>query len=61
MPQYIAEIKFHIFPYRKFKIIAKDEKEARKLAMDQAKQMINSLEFTVKSIKQKQVLIDDFL
>ena len=61
LPEYIAEIKFHIFPYRKFKISAKDIKEARKLANDKAEQLINSLHFTIKSIRQRQTLIDDFL
>ena len=61
LPEYIAEIRFHIFPYRKFKISAKDKKKARKLANDQAEQIINSLNFTIKSIRQRQTLIDDFL
>jgi len=61
LPEYIAEIKFHIFPYRKFKISAKDKKEARKLASEQAEQIINSLNFTIKSLRQRQTLIDDFL
>jgi len=61
LPEYIAEIKFHIFPYRKFKFSAKDKEEARQLASDQAKQIINSLDFTIKSLRQIQTLIDDFL
>ncbi|MFX0020049.1 MAG: hypothetical protein ACFFAK_00085 [Promethearchaeota archaeon] len=61
MPEYIAEIKFHIFPYRKFKFSAKNKNEARKLASDQVEQIINSLSYTIKSLKQKQTLIDDFL
>jgi hypothetical protein len=61
LPEYIAEIKFHIFPYRKFKISAKDKNEARKLAVGQAEQTINTLKYTIKSLKQRQTLIDDYL
>ncbi|MBY8987689.1 MAG: hypothetical protein KGD61_04490 [Candidatus Lokiarchaeota archaeon] len=61
MPEYEAKVKFHIFPYRKFKISAKDEEEARELANDQAQHIIDTLDFSVTSIKAKRYLMDKFL
>jgi len=61
MPDYDVKIKFHIFPYRKFNISAKDEKEARKIANEQAQQLIDALDFTIYSIKAKKYLMDKFL
>jgi hypothetical protein len=61
LPEYVAEIKFHIFPYRKLKISAKSEEEARKIAINSAEHIIKNLNFTIKRVKQRQVLIEDFL
>jgi len=61
MPDYDVKIKFHIFPYRKFNISAKDEKEARKIANEQAQHLIDTLDFTIYSIKAKKYLMDKFL
>lgn len=61
MPEYDVKIKFHIFPYRKFKISAINEKEARKIAKEQAQQLIDTLDFTISSIKAKKYLLDRFL
>ena len=61
MPDYDVKIKFHIFPYRKFNISAKDEEEARKIANEQAQQLIDTLDFTISSIKAKKYLMDRFL
>ena len=61
MPEYEVKIKFHIFPYRKFNISAINEKEARKIAKEQAQQLINTLEFTISNIKAKKYLLDRFL
>jgi len=61
MPEYDVKIKFHIFPYRKFNISAKNEAEARKIAKEQAHQLINTLEFTISSIKAKQFILDEYL
>jgi len=61
MPEYEVKIKFHIFPYRKFNIRAINEKEARKIAKEQAQQLINTLDFTISSIKAKKYLLDRFL
>ena len=61
MPEYEVKIKFHIFPYRKFNISAINEKEARKIAKEQAQQLINNLDFTIYSIKAKKYLLDRFL
>ncbi len=61
MPDYDVKVKFHIFPYRKFKISAKDEKEAREIANDQAQHIIETLDFTITDIKAKRYLMDKFL
>ncbi|MFX0057167.1 MAG: hypothetical protein ACFE85_06180 [Candidatus Hodarchaeota archaeon] len=61
MPDYEVKIKFHIFPYRKFEITAKDEGEARKIANNQAQQIIDALDFSIASIKRKKYLMDKFL
>ncbi|MFX1496930.1 MAG: hypothetical protein ACFFBH_05365 [Promethearchaeota archaeon] len=61
MPEYLAEIKFHIFPYRKLKISAKNEVEAKKIAITHAEDIVKNLKFTIKKLKQRQVLIEDFL
>ncbi len=61
MPEYDVKVKFHIFPYRKFKIRAKNEEEARKIANDQAQHVIDTLDFSVTNIKAKRYLMDKFL
>jgi len=61
MPDYEVKIKFHIFPYRKFNISARNEEEARKIANEQAQHLIDSLDFTISSIKAKKYLMDRFL
>jgi len=61
MPEYDVKIKFHLFPYRKFNINAINEKEARKIAKEQAQQVINTIDFTISSIKAKEYLLDRFL
>ena len=61
MPDYEVNVKFHIFPYRKFKISAKNEEEARKIANDQAQHIIDTLDYTVTNIKAKRYLMDKFL
>ena len=61
MPEYEVKVKFHIFPYRKFKISAKDEEEARKIAKDQAQHVIDTLDFNITNIKAKKYLMDKFL
>ena len=61
MPDYEVKVKFHIFPYRKLKISAKDEEEARKIANDQAQHIIDTLDFNITNIKAKKYLMDKFL
>ena len=61
MPEYEVKVKFFIFPYRKFKINASTEEEARKVANDQAQQIIDTLYFEISSIKAKKYLMDEFL
>ena len=61
MPDYEVKIKFHLFPYRKFNITAKNEDEARKIANEQAQQIIDTIDFTLYSIKAKKYLMDRFL
>ena len=61
MPEYDVKVKFHIFPYRKFKISAKNEVEAREIANDQAQHIIDTLDFSVTNIKAKKYLMDKFL
>jgi len=61
MPDYEVKIKFHLFPYRKFDITAKNEDEARKIANEQAQQIIDTIDFTLYSIKAKKYLMDRFL
>ncbi len=61
MPDYEVKIKFHIFPYRKFNISARDEEEARKIASEQAQHLIDTLDFTISSVKAKKYLMDRFL
>jgi len=61
LPEYEVKVKFHIFPYRKFKISAKDENEARSIANDQAQHVIDTLDFNITSIKAKRYLMDKFL
>ena len=61
MPDYEVKVKFHIFPYRKFKISAKDEEEARGLANDQAQHVIDTLDYSITNIKAKRYLMDKFL
>ncbi|MHA1473039.1 MAG: hypothetical protein ACTSQW_08085 [Promethearchaeota archaeon] len=61
MPDYDVKVKFHIFPYRKFKISAKNEDEAKEMANDQAQHIIDTLDFTITNIKAKKYLMDKFL
>jgi len=61
LPDYEVKVKFHIFPYRKFKISAKDEEEARETANDQAQHIIDTLDFSITNIKAKRYLMDKFL
>ncbi len=61
MPEYEVKIKFHIFPYRKFNIIATDDEEARRIAKIQAEHIIETLDFTIASIRTKRYLMDRFL
>lgn len=61
MPEYEVKVKFHIFPYRKFKISAKDGEEAREIANDQAQHIIDTLDFSITNIKAKRYLMDKFL
>ena len=61
MPEYEVKVKFHIFPYRKFKVSAKDEEEARELASAQAQHIIDTLDFNITNIKAKKYLMDKFL
>jgi len=61
LPEYEVKVKFHIFPYRKFKISAKNEEEARELANDQAQHIIDTLDFSIINIKAKRYLMDKFL
>ena len=61
MPEYEVKVKFHIFPYRKFKINASSEEEARKVVTDQAQHVIDTLDFEITSIKAKKYLMDKFL
>jgi len=61
LPEYDVKVKFHIFPYRKFKISAKDEKEAREIANDQAQHIIDTLDYSITDIETKRYLMDKFL
>jgi hypothetical protein len=61
LPEYEVKVKFHIFPYRKFKIDASTEAEARKIADDQAQHVIDTLDYNITSIKAKKYLMDKFL
>ncbi|MFX0075163.1 MAG: hypothetical protein ACFE96_06960 [Candidatus Hermodarchaeota archaeon] len=61
MPEYEVKVKFYIFPYRKFKISASTEEEARKIASDQAQHIIDTLDFDITSIRAKKYLMDRFL
>jgi hypothetical protein len=61
LPEYEVKVKFYIFPYRKFKINAKSEEEARELANDQAQHIIDTLDFSITNIKAKKYLMDKFL
>jgi len=61
LPEYDVKVKFHIFPYRKFKISAKNEAEARELANAQAQHVIDTLDFSITNIKAKKYLMDKFL
>ena len=61
MPEYEVKVKFYIFPYRKFKIDASTEEEARKIANDQAQHVIDTLDYNITSIKAKKYLMDKFL
>jgi len=61
LPEYEVKVKFHIFPYRKFKISAKNEGEAREIANDQAQHIIDKLDFSITNIKAKRYLMDKFL
>ncbi|MHA2289557.1 MAG: hypothetical protein ACXABG_12295 [Promethearchaeota archaeon] len=61
MPEYEVKVKFYIFPYRKFKINAPTEEEARKIATDQAQHIIDTTDFKITSIKAKKYLMDKFL
>jgi len=61
LPEYVADIRFHIFPYQKLKVSAKNEEEARKIAVSYAEDIISNLNFTIKRLKKRQVLIEDFL
>jgi len=61
LPEYEVKIKFHIFPYRKFNIIATDDEEARRIAKIQAEKIIDTLDFTIASIRPKRYLMDRFL
>ncbi|NVM18652.1 MAG: hypothetical protein HWN80_13125 [Candidatus Lokiarchaeota archaeon] len=61
MPEYEVKVKFYIFPYRKFKINASTDEEARKIANDQAQHVVDTLDFKITSIKAKKYLMDKFL
>jgi hypothetical protein len=61
LPEYEVKVKFFIFPYRKFKINASTEEEARKVVIDQAQHIIDTLDFEISSIKVKKYLMDEFL
>ena len=61
MPDYEVKVKFHIFPYRTFNVSAGNEDEARKIANEQAQHLIDSLDFTISSIKAKKYLMDRVL
>ena len=61
MPEYEVRIKFHIFPYRKFNITARDKAEAREIANANAKHIVDNLNYTIEKIRTKRRLIDDFL
>jgi hypothetical protein len=61
LPEYEVKVKFFIFPYRKFKIKASTEEEARKVVIDQAQHIIDTLDFEISSIKVKKYLMDEFL
>lgn len=61
MPEYEVKVKFYIFPYRKFKIDASTEEEARKIANDQAQHVVDTLDYNITSIKAKKYLMDKFL
>ena len=61
MPEYEVKVKFHIFPYRKIKVSAKDEEEARELARTQAQHIIDTLDFSITNIRAKKYLMDKFL
>jgi len=61
LPEYDVKVKFHIFPYRKFTISAKNEEEAREIANDQAQHIIDTLDFSITNIKAKIYLMDKFL
>jgi len=61
LPDYEVKVNFHIFPYRKFQISAKNEVEAREIANEQAQHVIDTLDFSITDIKAKSYLIDKFL
>ena len=61
MPEYEVKVKFYIFPYRKFKVNASTEEEARKIATDQAQHIIDTTDFKITGIKAKRYLMDKFL
>ncbi len=61
MPDYEVMVKFHIFPYRKFKISAKNEEEAKEIANVQAQHVIDTLDYSITNIKAKKYLMDKFL
>ncbi len=60
MPEYEVSIKFHIFPYKKIIVKAKNKEEARKLATVQAQELKENLKHSIDKIKTKSHNIDEF-
>ena len=61
MHEYEVSVKFHIFPFKKILITAKNEKEAKEIANVEAQQIKESLRHSIYKVKAKSYIIDEFL
>jgi hypothetical protein len=61
LPEYEVSVKFHIFPYKRILITAKNKDEARDLANAQAQKLKENLKHSIDKIKMKSHNIDEFL
>ncbi|MEJ2295236.1 MAG: hypothetical protein P8Y23_10765 [Candidatus Lokiarchaeota archaeon] len=60
MPEYEVSIKFHIFPFKRILVKAKNKEEAKAIANKQAQQLKNDLQHSIDKIKIKSHNIDEF-